>query len=225
MQQFWSFSVKFCAFPWTTFLPINFWIACGGREFLLSDSIKRLLISFLRLQTRNSNSTLSESLYFTFRNEDIWLPIRDRFYKLSCPDNILLKIDLHSLGILSKRFGPHESIMRWLLDGGPSLIRLYKPSHRRSVTQFRVYFRRITLGFHLLSFAFFFFSAFILITAEGQSSRDSSRLYETLLSGYNKLVRPVNNNTDKVTVQFKLKLSQILDVVGFFIIMINLINL
>ena len=48
----------------------------------------------------------------------------------------------------------------------------------------------------------------------GQSSRDSARLYETLLSDYNKLVRPVFNNSETLVVRFKLKLSQLLDVVS-----------
>ena len=42
---------------------------------------------------------------------------------------------------------------------------------------------------------------------------DAKRLYDDLLSDYNKLVRPVKNVTDAVTVQFKLKLSQLIDVV------------
>lgn len=50
--------------------------------------------------------------------------------------------------------------------------------------------------------------------AEGQNSKDSSKLYEDLLSDYNKLVRPVLNNTDQLVVRFKLKLSQLLDVVS-----------
>ncbi|XP_023320277.1 acetylcholine receptor subunit alpha-like [Eurytemora carolleeae] len=41
---------------------------------------------------------------------------------------------------------------------------------------------------------------------------DAKRLYDDLLSDYNKLVRPVKNVTDAVTVQFKLKLSQLIDV-------------
>ena len=43
---------------------------------------------------------------------------------------------------------------------------------------------------------------------------DAKRLYDDLLSDYNKLVRPVKNVTDAVTVQFKLKLSQLIDVVS-----------
>ena len=38
-------------------------------------------------------------------------------------------------------------------------------------------------------------------------------MFDDLLSSYNKLVRPVINVTDAVTVKFKLKLSQLIDVV------------
>jgi len=41
---------------------------------------------------------------------------------------------------------------------------------------------------------------------------DAKRLFDDLLSSYNKLVRPVINVTDAVTVKFKLKLSQLIDV-------------
>ena len=43
---------------------------------------------------------------------------------------------------------------------------------------------------------------------------DAKRLYDEILSGYNKLVRPVKNVTDPVTVKVKLKLSQLIDVVS-----------
>jgi hypothetical protein len=44
---------------------------------------------------------------------------------------------------------------------------------------------------------------------------DAKRLYDDLLrkSGYNKLIRPVGNNTDKLTVKLGLRLSQLIDVV------------
>ncbi|CAD5206204.1 unnamed protein product [Bursaphelenchus okinawaensis] len=58
----------------------------------------------------------------------------------------------------------------------------------------------------------FFLVMCIFTSVQAQSSKDSSRLYETLLSDYNKLVRPVYNNTDTLVVYFKLKLSQLLDV-------------
>lgn len=45
---------------------------------------------------------------------------------------------------------------------------------------------------------------------------DAKRLYDDLLrkSGYNKLIRPVGNNTDKLTVKLGLRLSQLIDVVS-----------
>jgi hypothetical protein len=44
------------------------------------------------------------------------------------------------------------------------------------------------------------------------TNADSKRLYDDLITGYNRLVRPVGNNTDKLTVYMGLKLTQILDV-------------
>ena len=46
---------------------------------------------------------------------------------------------------------------------------------------------------------------------------DAKRLYDDLLSNYNKLVRPVQNVTDAVTVRLKLKLSQLIDVVNIIL--------
>ena len=45
-------------------------------------------------------------------------------------------------------------------------------------------------------------------------SPDAKRLYDDLLSNYNKLVRPVMNVTNVLTVRIKLKLSQLIDVVS-----------
>jgi len=44
---------------------------------------------------------------------------------------------------------------------------------------------------------------------------DAKRLYTDLLvnNGYNKLIRPVGNNSDKLTVKLGLRLSQLIDVV------------
>ncbi|CAG0914725.1 unnamed protein product [Notodromas monacha] len=41
---------------------------------------------------------------------------------------------------------------------------------------------------------------------------DAKRLYDDLLSNYNKLVRPVLNASDVLTVSIKIKLSQLIDV-------------
>lgn len=42
---------------------------------------------------------------------------------------------------------------------------------------------------------------------------DAKRLYDDLLSNYNRLIRPVGNNSDRLTVKMGLKLSQLIDVV------------
>ena len=54
----------------------------------------------------------------------------------------------------------------------------------------------------------------ILFSVENYGNPDAKRLFDDLLSSYNKLVRPVINVTDAVTVKFKLKLSQLIDVVS-----------
>lgn len=46
---------------------------------------------------------------------------------------------------------------------------------------------------------------------------DAKRLYDDLLSNYNKLVRPVVNTSDVLKVCIKLKLSQLIDVVSLFL--------
>lgn len=45
---------------------------------------------------------------------------------------------------------------------------------------------------------------------------DAKRLYDDLISRYNKLVRPVHNVSDPLTVHIKLKLSQLIEVVSSF---------
>ena len=42
----------------------------------------------------------------------------------------------------------------------------------------------------------------------------AKRLYDDLLSNYNRLIRPVLNDTDTLTVKLGLKLSQLIDVVS-----------
>lgn len=49
------------------------------------------------------------------------------------------------------------------------------------------------------------------------SNADAKRLYDDLITGYNRLIRPVGNNTDKLTVYMGLKLTQILDVVSSYL--------
>lgn len=45
------------------------------------------------------------------------------------------------------------------------------------------------------------------------SNPDAKRLYDDLLSTYNRLIRPVSNNTDTVIVKLGLRLSQLIDLV------------
>ncbi|XP_044262741.1 acetylcholine receptor subunit alpha-like [Tribolium madens] len=53
----------------------------------------------------------------------------------------------------------------------------------------------------------------VLVLISGCSGNpDAKRLYDDLLSNYNKLVRPVVNVSDALTVKIKLKLSQLIDV-------------
>ena len=53
-----------------------------------------------------------------------------------------------------------------------------------------------------------------LITSPAQANPEAKRLYEDLLSTYNRLIRPVGNNSDRLTVKLGLKLSQLIDVVS-----------
>lgn len=45
-----------------------------------------------------------------------------------------------------------------------------------------------------------------------EANPDAKRLYDDLLSNYNRLIRPVNNNTETLTVWLGLKLSQLMEV-------------
>lgn len=58
-----------------------------------------------------------------------------------------------------------------------------------------------------------FLSALIVNSAVA-GNPDAKRLYDDLLSNYNKLVRPVVNTSDVLRVCIKLKLSQLIDVVS-----------
>lgn len=54
--------------------------------------------------------------------------------------------------------------------------------------------------------------ASILGQSVSMANPDAKRLYDDLLSNYNKLIRPVGNSTDRLTVKMGLKLSQIIGV-------------
>lgn len=46
---------------------------------------------------------------------------------------------------------------------------------------------------------------------------EAKRLYDDLLSNYNRLIRPVGNNSDRLTVKMGLRLSQLIEVVSLHI--------
>ena len=52
------------------------------------------------------------------------------------------------------------------------------------------------------------------VAGSAEGNPFAKRLYDDLLNNYNRLIRPVGNNTEKLTVWLKLKLSQLIDVVS-----------
>lgn len=59
------------------------------------------------------------------------------------------------------------------------------------------------------------FLALVLVLAAGADANpDAKRLYDDLLSHYNRLIRPVSNNSEVVTVRLGLHLSQLIDLVS-----------
>ncbi|KAL1117525.1 hypothetical protein AAG570_003841 [Ranatra chinensis] len=58
-----------------------------------------------------------------------------------------------------------------------------------------------------------------------QANPEAKRLYDDLLSNYNRLIRPVGNNSDRLTVKMGLRLSQLIDVVCTFNVIINLFRI
>ena len=53
----------------------------------------------------------------------------------------------------------------------------------------------------------------LLLFQTGWANPDAKRLYDDLLSNYNRLIRPVVNHTETVTVKLGLRLSQLVDLV------------
>ena len=73
-----------------------------------------------------------------------------------------------------------------------------------------MWFRILTLGLGLIS----------ANLGIGEANPDAKRLYDDLLSNYNRLIRPVSNHTEKVTVKLGLRLSQLVDLVRFGMMLI-----
>ncbi|KAG8197476.1 hypothetical protein JTE90_007216 [Oedothorax gibbosus] len=65
----------------------------------------------------------------------------------------------------------------------------------------------------------FVLSSFVIDASE--ANPDAKRLYDDLISRYNKLVRPVINVSEALTVSIKLKLSQLIEVVSSTLVHIN----
>lgn len=62
---------------------------------------------------------------------------------------------------------------------------------------------------------FMLFFLLVLCSTQGnQGNDDAKRLYDDLINGYNSLIRPVGNNSDRLTVKMGLRLSQLIDVVS-----------
>ena len=56
-------------------------------------------------------------------------------------------------------------------------------------------------------------STFSSVFRTAVANPDAKRLYDDLMSSYNRLIRPVGNNSDRLTVKMGLKLSQLIEVV------------
>jgi len=54
----------------------------------------------------------------------------------------------------------------------------------------------------------------LLWAPPADANLDAKRLYDDLLSNYNRLIRPVGNNSDRLTVRMGLRLSQLIEVVS-----------
>nr|CAD7406000.1 unnamed protein product [Timema cristinae] len=53
------------------------------------------------------------------------------------------------------------------------------------------------------------------------SNPEAKRLYEDLLSNYNRLIRPVGNNSDRLTVKMGLRLAQLIDVLANALVVLS----
>lgn len=58
------------------------------------------------------------------------------------------------------------------------------------------------------------FSVFLFTIGVCYGNPDAKRLYDDLLSTYNRLIRPVDKNNNTVLVKLGLRLSQLIDLVS-----------
>lgn len=59
-----------------------------------------------------------------------------------------------------------------------------------------------------------YISVFAYFAPQTTANPDAKRLYDDLLSNYNRLIRPVSNNTDTILVKLGLRLSQLIELVS-----------
>ena len=59
-----------------------------------------------------------------------------------------------------------------------------------------------------------FLLLFNLLLGGCHANPDAKRLYDDLLSNYNRLVRPVSNHTEQITVKLGVRLSQLVELVS-----------
>lgn len=59
-------------------------------------------------------------------------------------------------------------------------------------------------------------ATFLFIFGVCYANPDAKRLYDDLLSNYNRLIRPVDKNNNTVLVKLGLRLSQLIDLVSLF---------
>jgi nicotinic acetylcholine receptor len=59
-----------------------------------------------------------------------------------------------------------------------------------------------------------FLALLLAVIGGAVANPEAKRLYDDLLSNYNRLIRPVGNNSDRLTVKMGLRLSQLIDVVS-----------
>ena len=50
-----------------------------------------------------------------------------------------------------------------------------------------------------------------LLATTGHANPDAKRLYDDLMSNYNRLIRPVSNHTEQITVKLGVRLSQLVE--------------
>ena len=98
----------------------------------------------------------------------------------------------------------------------------YKRKGKRAANAILKWFK--SLSSHDVMVMFFFNLLLILdcIWNPGyvgvHANPDAKRLYDDLLSNYNRLIRPVINHTEKVTVKLGVSLSQIVELVSITIV-------